>query len=577
MAMYKTQLLSQVIYKSEMLLGLLIVNRLILSLAVLIIHESKLDVLNHALYILGLFQVRYFCSAPKNAQFREQWEKAIDEVTKYTGIHHFDVAVTSWVMPSKRLILQELIECDKWIAVDHHLCHATLGFYDSPFQNALILSYDGGGNDGTFNIYSGTRKDYKIQLIKKIGLNLGTPYRQLATCMPEVTGKTFSNDEPTNYMRFAPLALSGKVMGYAALGKVRKEWHQELSDYYKWFVTPLQAIFSLGDQLNLNLEPNALDNENARDLAASSQKVFEELLCAEVNKCLCTLRETGQDIDGIVLTGGCALNVNANYEVAKDFGYPVHVPSAPNDCGISIGAAWQVTPPIQHFPTQYCGLPLHGLDSLTKLAQERNARVVTITELAEIIANGAIIGIARGRQEFGPRALGHRSIVCYPNKQELKDKINRLKSRQWFRPLCPSVTVECARDIFEVCSSSEGAVVKSCISSNGSKGWIPASPYMSFAVPLTAQAKEMFPAISHFDGTARLQTVSNEDEPWYHSLLVAIGQKTNGKEILLNTSFNVKGKPILNNVNTALEILDNNQSDTLDYVLIEDYLFQKSL
>ncbi|XP_030831521.1 uncharacterized protein LOC752072 [Strongylocentrotus purpuratus] len=542
-----------------------------------------------------LFAKRYFCSGQRKSVFTEQWQQAIDLMIKFTGLSSFDVAVCSWVLPSQREILQTLVNAKEWVTVDHHKCHAALGLYDSPFSDALILSYDGGGNDGTFNVYQGNRRD-GVELIEKVCLNLGTPYRQIAMAMPEVTRQEYDPESITTFMRFAPLAMSGKIMGYAALGNVREEWLPHFKEYYKEFLTPLISVFNLGERLGVSLEPNALDNSTARDVAATSQHVFTQLLLDQISKFLDLYRKANNsEPDGIVLTGGCALNVHANQSVIEEFGYPVHIPSAPNDCGISVGAAWCVESPKERCPTLYAGLPLFDVNYLDAVAMERDATKVTVAEVAALLVEGAIIGIVRGRQEFGPRALGHRSLVCYPNRLALKEEINKLKSREWFRPLCPAITERSAARMFLGRESSKkkrcGGNEDPCLSSSPSKvdsplclqavpgespaDWMGLSPYMSFAPPLREEAQKLFPAIAHYDGTARLQTVSPSSEPWFHSLLEEVGRQADdgGYEILLNTSFNVKGKPILNHLSTALEILDSSPEGTMTHVLIEDWLF----
>lgn len=551
-----------------------------------------------------LFAKRYFCSAPKKSVFTEQWKKAIEIITKFTGISRFHIGVTSWVLPSQRDILTSLVLAEKWVAIDHHKCHAALGFYDSPFNNALILSYDGGGNDGTFNIYHGNREN-GITLVEKVALNLGTPYRQIAMAMPEVTGEKHDAEGITTFMRFAPLALSGKVMGYAALGSVREDWVPHFYEYYQRFLTPLISVFNLGEGLGVSCESNALEQHIARDVAATSQYVFTQLLLAQAAKFINLYHQTHKACpDGIVLTGGCALNVHANQTMIEEFGLPVHVPPAPSDCGISVGAAWCVQGPKERCPTLYAGLPLFDGNYLEAVAEERGATKSTVKEVAALLVEGAIIGIVRGRQEFGPRALGHRSLVCYPNRAALKEEINLLKSREWFRPLCPAITQRLATRMFlgressrdrrcrqrgEDSSSPSFLPTKAtedvdsplCIPTEGGRSpndWMGVSPYMSFAPPLTEEARRLFPAIAHYDGTARLQTVSPESEPWFHSLLEEVGLQADdgGYEILLNTSFNIKGEPILNHLSTALEILDSSPEGTMTHVLIEEWLFTRN-
>eukprot|EP01135_Chromosphaera_perkinsii_P011393 Nk52_evm38s2391 gene=Nk52_evmTU38s2391 len=622
-----------------------------------------------------LFEKRYFCSDNKAASFELQWRQALAKVENCLRVSNqetgnekkseenlmvFDVAVTSWVMPSQKVILQRLVQAKKWVHKDHHWCHAALAFYDSPFDSALIVSYDGGGNDGSFMIFEGQkttrqvgngvmggandkeddeRKEQQkdLRLIKKVKLNLGTPYRQLAIAMPEVHQKKnkkkksaedekkrdeIVESELSTNMRFAPLALSGKVMGYAALGKIRPEWVEPVREYYLEFITPLQALFTLGERLGICLEPNAITDVNvARDLAATSQHVFESLLIEKIcdvvqwpsqdangiysggdcsswkkigkigektfigsQKLLeeeCAFKARGNvvnlpQLDGICLTGGCALNVNGNQKIVEVFRSRVHVPPAPGDCGIAVGACFLVDTPSRYTSKSqnlsYVGTNLFDLHRLPAYVQmlkkprrSVKPRKVSIEELAHfMVHDGAIIGVVRGRQEFGPRALGNRSIICFPNRAHTKGLINTLKDREWFRPLCPSITEESWNRFFETLDGQ--------------------SPYMSFAPMLRKEMSEKFPAIAHLDGSARVQTVSKESNQWYHALLRCIGREAGdlGYEICLNTSFNVNGKPILNTIADALDILDTPFKDQLvenldcstnkkllDYVVVE--------
>merc|ERR1712050_272447 len=161
-----------------------------------------------------------------------------------------------------------------------------------------------------------------------------------------------------------------------------------------------------------------------------------------------------------------------------------------------------------------------------------------------------IIGVVRGRQEFGPRALGHRSLLAVPTSNDIRNRMNRLKHRQWYRPVSPMIADEALAQVF-------GHAVK--------------SPYMTMAPRVLDEVRERFPALAHVDGTARHQSVGENDDPWLHALLLAVGNKT-GLAALINTSFNTKGEPIVNTVRQCLELLDT--LEDLDYILIEDWLFQ---
>lgn len=253
--------------------------------------------------------------------------------------------------------------------------------------------------------------------------------------------------------------------------------------------------------------------------------------------------------------------------VASKFGLPIHVPAAPNDGGLSLGAAMHAQASFAHRAgkraSPYIGMPLWDSTEIKMvLGQCNDVEKATPEKLADVLTqNKRIVALVRGRQEFGPRALGHRSLLIDPRHQELKDRLNVLKSRQWYRPVAPMVLQADVANLF--------------VDGSG-KGWLDGmlvSPYMSRAPALTKEAADMFPAIAHVDGTARVQTVSADDEPWTFALLSRIKQLL-GFGILGNTSLNRKGKPILNWGNDALAML-HSQAE-LDALVLEDFFLQKS-
>ncbi|HEY4243198.1 MAG TPA: carbamoyltransferase C-terminal domain-containing protein [Kofleriaceae bacterium] len=478
-----------------------------------------------ALELERVFEERYFECASSEPEFRAQWRRALGVLQRETGIERFDVAVTSWVPPSKRRILQELVEASEWRTVDHHVAHALHGFYDAPYEEPLVVSFDGGGNDGTFRLFRGHRRRGVLDAIARVPLNLGTPYRVLATAMPEVTGRC---PQP----RAGHLSLAGKLMAYAALASPRHDWLAAVIEYYRTYQEPSQALFSLGEALHLDLEADSLLPEDARALAATSQVAFEALLLETISAHLDL-----DEVDGLVLTGGCALNVVANERVRRTFGLPVHVPPAPNDAGIPVGALWSVSPPID------VGSPFVGPELIDdvdeRTLRERGGRRADVVEIARLVRRGAVISIAQGRAELGPRALGHRSIVAAPDRRELRERINaRIKSREWYRPVAPAVLASAAGRFFD---------------------GEPCSPYMSFAVPVRDSARGQLAGVVHVDGTARVQTI---DDPTslLGSLLVAL-ESMGAAPCVLNTSFNVQARPLLQRASAALEALDTTEID----------------
>lgn len=489
-----------------------------------------------ALELERLFEERYFSCSENDDGFREQWTRVMAVVREATGIERFDVAVTSWVMPSKRRVLADLVQAGEWRTADHHVAHALHGLFDASFERPLVISFDGGGNDGTFRVFRGERLTGRLDPIARIPLNLGTPYRLLGTTMPEVTG---GRPQP----RAGHLSLAGKLMAYAALGAARPEWMSAIEEYYRTYQEPTQALYSLGEAIGLNLELDSLLQDDARSLAATSQAVFESLLEGLVDAHL------DATVDGVILTGGCALNVVANERIRRRVKCLVHVPPAPNDAGISVGALWSVESPVGPL-SAFAGLDLE-VNVADSTFVGRGGRRVPVDTIARLVRDGAIIGIAQGRAELGPRALGNRSIVAMPDRPALRERINeRIKSREWYRPVAPAVLANAAPQFFED---------------------PPRSPYMSFAVRVRDSERARLAGAVHVDGTARVQIVEDASSS-LGTLLLAL-ERLGAPPCVLNTSFNVQGRPLLQRASAALEALDTTE---LDFAWINGWLIPRN-
>ncbi|CAE7524780.1 nodU [Symbiodinium natans] len=314
--------------------------------------------------------------------------------------------------------------------------------------------------------------------------------------------------------------------------------------------------------------------EEQRELAALVQKEFEAIVLSTVRDLFQaeSLQTHLQGLQGLVFTGGCALNVLANQLVFETFARPrdlgFHVPVAPNDSGLAVAGHFALLPSTARQQLQYVGFRLWDEEDLEEQAAKWGATKLSalggVEYLAELLAGGPawrtqapdrpsapIVAVVRGRQEFGPRALGHRSLLAVPDTAELKDRMNRLKFREWYRPVAPMVADEDLVTVF---------------------GYEAKSPYMSMAPAVKPDIRKRFPALAHLDGTARHQSVGKEDEPWVHSLLLAVKSWT-GLAALINTSFNSRGHPIVNTIRDCLKML--RELPDLDYVLIEDWLFRK--
>jgi len=211
--------------------------------------------------------------------------------------------------------------------------------------------------------------------------------------------------------------------------------------------------------------------------------------------------------------------------------------------------------PAKPFNSTYSGTTLLDLDNLTYYIQNSNIKFkshfLNKDQLVDDLISGKIVGVARGRSEHGPRALGNRSIFCNPSIPEMKDILNaKVKHREWYRPFAPVVRLEDVNIYFE---------------------WNKESRWMSFCPKVREEWKDKLAAITHVDDTARVQTVTREQNEWLYELLTKFHEKT-GVGVLLNTSFNVDGKPILSTCKDAFTILETTKMDCL---VIEDLYFRK--
>ena len=479
-----------------------------------------------------------------------------------------------------------------WTQTNHYDAHAMIALVEGAGEKPLIYV-----SDSNVRVYRGrspyslanTGEEPLIERVAAPSASFGLPYELVAVVLEEVTGGLENFDEKWAAQADrtgAPVIFShaGKAMGYAGLGEVRDEWLGPMRDLYARSAEVLPVTFLLtsdamavrryyglrgplgfrvhgagGVSLRTLRESDVTDlfpderGSNAtsykRDLAATVQRAFEDG-ALEILESL--VREDAA-IDSIAMSGGCALNVLANSRIEAELQLPVSVSPAPNDCGLAVGAAWHVRVPTARPPVRdmaYAGPllfddPVALVSSLEATGAIAVERGVSVERLADVLAAGAIVGVARGRMEFGPRALGHRSLLGDPSRLGSKDRLNRLKHREWWRPTAPVVAEDDARAVF---------------------GHVPRSPYMSFAPKLTPAATAALPGIHHFDGTARPQLVGAVDEPWLHALLLAVKKRT-GWAVLINTSFNTKGRPILNTAAEALDLLRD--SPDLDAVLLE--------
>ena len=447
-----------------------------------------------------------------------------------------------WV---KGIISSQLgIASRRILFTEHHRSHAAMAFFGSPATEAAILVADGVGEWATLSLGRG-----KVGADGKAAIEI---LRELR--FPHSLGMLYSAF--TAYLGFPVNEGEYKVMGLAAYGKpafaelVRRIARRtengglELDLSYFDFHHTARRSYSqkLVDALGLAREPwDPVDlgtSEGARfaDVAASVQLVLEEIL---LDLARGLRRETG--LDDLCYGGGVALNGVANARILRESGFRnLYVPSAPGDAGCALGAALYADRIHFQRPHQeIAGHPYWGgeIDAgeLSRVAAEDGLAVdnvaderALLTQVADELDQGRIVGWMQGRSELGPRALGNRSILAAPQGAGMRDRLNRsIKFREEFRPFAPAVPLEHASRYFEL-----------------PPGGARLARFMSGVFPVRPEWRAQLAAVTHVDGTARVQVVEREVAPRFHALLEAFGAKS-GLPVLLNTSFNLAGEPIV--------------------------------
>jgi carbamoyltransferase len=432
----------------------------------------------------------------------------------------------------------------KVLFTEHHQSHAATAFLTAPTRRAAIMTADAVGEWATLSVGEGERHSNGRTRIRR--------FREIR--FPHSLGMLYSTF--TAYLGFKVNEDEYKVMGLAAYGKptlveqVRKLIRRTPDgafaldlDYFEFHTTAERSYSSrfvklFGPPRN-PYEPIDLDSVEGQrfaDCAASVQRILEDTV---VDLARALHRETG--LTDLCLGGGVALNGVANARLVPESGFErIFVPPAPGDAGCAIGAALYCDR--IHFGNPDRDLPDHpfwgpsvdGLE-LARLAREDGHFAVEfqdgklIDQVADDLAADRIVGWMEGALEFGPRALGHRSILAAPHTTEMRDRLNReIKYREAFRPFAPVVPIEVATRYFDIPS-----------------GGIRLARFMSGVFPVRQEWRSQLQAITHVDGTARVQVLESAMAPRLHALLEAYGRRT-GIPVLLNTSFNLAGEPIVN-------------------------------
>jgi carbamoyltransferase len=489
-----------------------------------------------------------------------------------------------WVGTTLQSELQ--IPKSKILFSEHHLSHAASAYLCSDFDEAAVLTVDGVGEWVTATY--GVGRANSIQLLKQIEF-------------PHSLGLLYSAF--TAFLGFEVNEGEYKVMGMAPYGRpnyVDKVWkliqqnqdgsfsldmdyfcfhHSTDQTYNRKFIDlfgeprPTKMLFfteATGFPKYFGSPPSNFNqlsqqNQHYADIAASIQSVTEEVLLGMANH---LHRETG--MKRLCIAGGVGLNSVANARILRETPFEeLYIQPAAGDGGGALGAAlWAYNcllgkPRNFRMSHAYWGQS-YSEGEVAQFLRDNNIphrhfedESQLLDCVVEGLISGKVIGWSQGRFEWGPRALGHRSILADPRNPAMKDIVNaKIKFREPYRPFAPSVLAECAEKYFELPNAVRHSPAR----------------YMQYVVPVKKEQRANLPAITHVDGTGRLQTVFRDQSPRYYRLIERFGQAT-GVPVLLNTSFNLKGEPI---VNTPANAFNTYSKSEMDALALGNFLVEKS-
>jgi len=447
--------------------------------------------------------------------------------------------------------------------VGHHLAHAASALYTSGWDRCLVVVMDGMGEAHSVTAYHA--HDGRLDRVAQIGAqdSIGILYSLITLHL----GFDFNADE-YKIMGLAPYGDADRFRpffeqsvqrlpdGGVRIPLLRMNRTREEREHY------LAARAELTKRLLPPRQPDEEITDAHRDVAAGLQACLDSTVLH-----LCEHLATVTGERRLALAGGVALNCTANGKLLCSGAFDeIYVQPAAGDDGAALGAALyraaaRGEAANQRMPVPFLGPGSCPSDIEAALAAGRGRiEVLRLDSLedacaraARLIADGAVVAWYRGRMEFGPRALGHRSILADPGRPDMRDRINAMvKMREAFRPFAPAVSIEEVDRWFEVPPMTE-------------------LPFMIMTVNVRPAFRQALPAVTHVNGSARVQTVSAKDNREFHALLRAVGGTT-GREMVLNTSFNVKGQPI---VNTPREALETFLGTGIDHLFLENLLVSR--
>jgi len=443
---------------------------------------------------------------------------------------------------------------------EHHLSHAAHSFYSSPFEESAILTTDGVGEWSTTSIGVGNNNSVKLLEDIRWPHSLGLFYSAF-----------------TYFLGFQVNEGEYKLMGLASFGKpkyydliwdnlidVKNDGSINLNmNYFAFTYDKVMTTKNFSELFGIKRRNKDEETKQIHfDIGASAQKVLEDILLKMVEYAYKKTKSKN-----LCLGGGVALNGVANYRILKESSFEnIHIPPSPGDAGSAVGCAQYLYFSYNDkkrivldsakniIENVYVG-PSFSTDeikqflSTNKIKFEEFDEASSVKQCAKLISEGNVVGWYQGKMEWGPRALGNRSILADPRRKEMKDILNeKIKHRESFRPFAPSILEEYVSDYFEFDMPS---------------------PYMLMVAPV--KRPDLIPAVTHVDGTGRLQTVSKNTNSLYHKLISEFHSLT-GVPVIINTSMNVRGEPIVNTPEQAYNML---KKTDMDYLFLKNFMVKK--
>lgn len=509
----------------------------------------------------------------------------IVQLAKNSSAHanpsYLKTTINSWLRNVKYSPIDKLSDVLKMSRskihfVDHHQSHAASAFYCSPFDEATVVTLDGVGEYETLTISHGTNSGLKklvsVDLPNSIGLFYSAVTAFLGFRVNEDEYKVMGMagfGEPeffSEFMSWFEVKDNGAIL-------LKQEFFNFLSPAERPYTDKMIAIF--GEPRTPESEFNPLDKGNHgfgtdshyANIAASVQKCTEELI---LQICKNAIRQT--KCENLCMSGGVSLNSLANGRIKRELTKHLYIQPAAGDAGSALGAALfyrhevlkQTKRTILENPYLGKAYSDDDIEHALRATFTKDFRYFKTTSelcahVAELLKNGNVVGWMQGGFEWGPRALGARSILANPMLPDMQDIVNRkIKFREPFRPFAPAVLPEFAKEYFEMESPTSNVDPE----------------YFMLAVhPVRAEKKKLIPSVTHVDGTARVQLINQQTNPIFYQLVESFAALT-GIPILVNTSFNLRGEPIVSSPADAIKTFE---WSGMDYLVLGQYVIRKTI